>query len=595
MNNQLIELRAKMKEHNIDAYLIPTSDYHDSEYVDDYFACREFITGFTGSAGIAVVLMDWAGLWTDGRYFVQAARELEGTGVELMRSGQDGVLTIEAFLSERLERGMTLGFDGRVVNAKWGEELCELMAEKEIQVDNHKDLVAEIWSQRPLLPMNPIWIFDEKYAGKSAKTKLTELRAYMDQKSIDLHILTPLDEIAWLLNIRGNDIACTPVALSYLTISKVDATIYINKGTTSEEVQGYFEELGVTIKGYDDIYEDIKGYENKTILIEKGKVNYSITSNIKDCNIIIDETNPVVKDKAMKNPIEVENSKIAHIKDGVAIAKFHYWLTQNIGKIPMDELSVTDVLWELRKEQGSLEPSFHTISAYGANAAMCHYRPTPTNFAVIEQKGLYLVDSGGQYLEGTTDITRTIAVGALSQVEKEHYTLVLIGMLRLANARFLQGCTGLSLDYLARGEMWKRGLDYNHGTGHGVGHLLGVHERPVGIGYRVAPNRKVIDPILPGMILSDEPGMYVEGEYGIRIENMLVCKEDIKNSFGQFLSFDYLTCAPIDTTPIVIEMMNQEDVDYLNAYHAFVYDKLEQYLEKEEAQWLREITKPLVK
>lgn len=592
---RLERLRNKLAEEKVDAYLIPTSDFHESEYVGAYFACREYMTGFSGSAGTALITKDWAGVWTDGRYFVQAAAELKGSTVELMKMGEPGVPTLEEYLEQNLFEGAVLGFDGRVINAKMGEGLENRLAKKQISLSYKKDLVGEIWEDRPQLPKEPIWILTETYTGKSATDKIADVRKKMEESGADVHMMTTLDDIVWLLNVRGNDVPCNPVVLSYLVVTKDQVLFFVNPEVVSPEVKAYLEDLGVEIRPYDTVYAYAQQIKNSVVLLEKGKVNYALVHYLDESNTICDQMNPTVLMKAKKNAVEIENMKRAHIKDGVAMTKFIYWMKHNIGKIPMTECSVADYLETLRKEQGAIDLSFSTISAYGANAAMCHYHAVPETCATLKPAGLYLVDSGGQYLEGTTDITRTFALGAVTEEEKEHYTLVLMGMLRLGHAKFLSGATGVSLDYLARGPLWQRGLNYNHGTGHGVGYLLNVHERPVGIRYRSVPERQDGEVFAPGMVCSDEPGMYVEGSHGIRTENMIFCKEAEKNAYGQFLCFEYLTYCPIDLEPVEVSLMEDQDIAYLNEYHAAVYEKISPYLTEEEAKWLYEVTRPLTR
>lgn len=592
---RIARLRALMEERNIDACLVPTSDYHESEYVGEHFACRQYITGFTGSAGTALITRSWAGLWTDGRYFVQAAAELKNTGVELMKAGQPGVPTLEEYLEENLPAGAVLGFDGRVINGRMGEDLKNRLEEKKISVDPTAALVDQLWEDRPLLSAEPVWILEEKYAGKSAAEKIRELREEMEKRGADVHIITTLDDIVWLLNIRGGDIPCNPVVLSYLAVTEKELVLFVNPSVISEEVQAYLTGLGVTMRPYNDVYAYAAGIRDSKVLLEKGKVNFAILSGLHESNRILDQMNLTVLPKAIKNETEIENMKIAHIKDGVTMTKFIYWMKKNIGKVSMTECSAADKLDQMRLAGGALDLSFSTISAYGANAAMCHYHAVPENCATLEARGLYLVDSGGQYLEGTTDITRTFALGPVTETEREHYTLVLMSMLRLGHVKFLQGCSGLSLDYVAREVLWKRGLDYNHGTGHGIGYLLNVHERPAGIRFRVVPERQDSAPFEAGMVCSDEPGLYIEGSHGIRTENQMFCKKDEKNEYGQFLKFEFLTCVPIDTEPLDLSLMSQEDVDYLNEYHAWVYETIAPHLEGEEKEWLRQATQPLVK
>lgn len=589
------KLRDLMEEWGIDAYLVPTSDYHESEYVGEHFACRKYITGFSGSAGTALIMKDWAGLWTDGRYFVQAAAELAGSGVQLMKMGQPDVPNLEDFLEEKLPFGGILGFDGRVINARMGEDLQARLKEKKIRFAYTEALVGEIWEDRPPLSAEPIWVLEEKYAGQCAAEKIAAVREAMEKCHATVHILTTLDDIVWLLNIRGSDIPCNPVVLSYLAVTKDKVILFVNPEVVTGESASYLDNLGVSVQEYQGIYTYVQGLRNEKVLLEKGRVNYAILQYLDASNRVIDRMNPTVMMKARKNPVEIENLKTAHIKDGVAVTKFIYWIKHNIGKIPMDETSASDYLEELRRAQGCLDLSFTTISAYGANAAMCHYHAHRDDCAVLEPRGLYLVDSGGQYLEGTTDITRTMALGPVTQEEKEHYTLVLMGMLRLGNVKFLQGCSGLSLDYVAREPLWKRGLDYNHGTGHGIGYLLNVHERPIGIRFRVVPERQDSAPFEPGMMCSDEPGVYIEGSHGIRIENQMFCKEEEKTEYGQFLGFEFLTYVPVDLDPVDVAVMEDKDIEYLNRYHQLVYEKISPYLTQDEADWLREVTKPVVR
>ena len=593
ITKRITQLRALMRERRIDAYLVPTSDYHESEYVGRHFACREYITGFTGSAGTALIGKDWAGLWTDGRYFVQAATELAGSGVELMKMGEPGVPSIEEYLEQHLPQQGILGFDGRVIHARMGEELKKKLECKNVSFAYTEALIGEIWEDRPELSAEPVWILEDKYAGKPAAEKIATLRRQMNKAGASIHILTTLDDIVWLFNIRGNDILHNPVVLSYLAVTQKEIFLFLNPRVLSEEVRTYLENLGVTICPYQEIYTYVQELYHERILLEKGKVNYTLVNYLDDSNRIIDKMNPTVLSKAQKTQTEIANLKKAHIRDGVAMTKFIYWMKQNIGKIPMTECSVAEYLKTLRREQGALDESFATISAYGANAAMCHYHAEPESCAVLKPQGLYLVDSGGQYLEGTTDITRTMALGPVTEEEREHYTLVLMSMLRLGHVKFLEGCSGLSLDYVARELMWQRGLNYNHGTGHGVGYLLNVHERPVGIRFKTVPERQDGAAFAPGMVCSDEPGIYIEGSHGIRTENLLFCKEAETTEYGRFFTFEYLTYVPVDLEPVDVALMEKKDIAYLNEYHSQVYEKISPYLDKEEAAWLWKVTRPV--
>lgn len=594
MNERLEKLRKLMAKRRIDAYLIPTSDFHESEYVGEYFSCRKFMTGFTGSAGTAVVTADEAGMWTDGRYFVQAAKQLEGSGFRLWKMGQEGVPTVEEYLAGKLPKGGVLGFDGRVVNSRMGQELKDVLEEKQVTFACDEDLVGAIWADRPGLSANPVWILEEKYAGKPASEKIWNLREAMKKARATVHVLTTLDDIVWLLNIRGNDVPNNPVVLSYAVVTLEEFYLFINEETLGAEVKEYLERLQVTVKPYNDIYRFIKDFRQERVLLESSRINFAIRNNLDSSNKVIDEVNPTAKAKAVKNPVEIENERQAHIKDGVAVTKFIYWLKKNIGLIPMTEISVSRHLEDLRRQQeGYLGPSFGTISAYGENAAMCHYSATPESNRTLEPRGLYLVDSGGQYYQGTTDITRTIALGPVTDEEREHFTLVAMSMLRLGHARFLHGCRGLSLDYIARHPLWERGLNYDHGTGHGVGYLLNVHERPNGIRYKTVPERMDSAVIEEGMICSDEPGIYIEGSHGIRTENLIVCRKAEKNSYGQFMEFEYLTFVPIDLEALDVSLMEKRDVEYLNEYHRQVYEKISPYLTEEEQQWLKQVTREI--
>lgn len=593
-HNHLEHLRELMKEQGLDAYLIPTSDFHESEYVGEHFKCRRFLTGFTGSAGTAVVTKDQAGVWTDGRYFVQAAKELEGSGFKLYKMGQEGVPTVEEYLEEMLPEGGRLGFDGRVVSSHMGKKLRELLGDKKAELCYQEDLIGKIWDNRPELSKEQIWVLEEAYAGKSAVDKIADLRAKMKKMKATVHILTTLDDIVWLLNIRGNDVPCNPVVLSYVVVTENELYLFIHQETLNEKTKAYLAGLGVTVEPYLDIYEFVKVLKHERVLLETGKVNYAIVNNLDKSNRIIDRMNPTVKAKAMKNPVEVENMKKAHLKDGVAVTKFIYWLKRNIGKLPMDEISVSEYLENLRREQeGFLGVSFHTISAYRENAAMCHYSATPESNKELKPEGLYLVDSGGQYYEGTTDITRTVALGPVTQEEKEHFTLVAMSMLRLGDVKFLYGCCGLNLDYAAREVFWKRGLNFDHGTGHGVGYLLNVHERPNGIRWKKVPERQDDGVLEEGMVTSDEPGIYIEGSHGIRTENLTVCQKAEKTEYGQFMKFEFLTFVPIDLDAIDKSVMEQEDVKLLNRYHKEVYEKISPYLTKDEAEWLKDYTREI--
>ncbi len=592
---RLAALRALMEEKGMDAYLIPTDDFHASEYVGEYFKCRKYMTGFTGSAGTAVVMKDMAGLWTDARYFIQAERQLEGSTVTLFKMGEPEVPTVHEFLEKNLKEGQCLGFDGRTVSAKEVDVLAELLAKKDVAIKREEDLVGEVWTDRPQLSAEPVMELDVKWAGKSRADKLADIRKDMQTAGADVFVLTSLDDIVWLLNIRGGDVPCNPVVLSYLAMSQEEVILFVNETIIPEEVKAALAADGVRLLPYNDIYSWIATVEaGKTVLMNKAKVNSRLAGSVPAGVAILDKENLTLLPKAIKNPVEVENMKIAHIKDGVAVTKFIYWLKKNVGKIPMTEISAGEYLDQLRLQQeNSMGNSFSPIVSYGEHAAMNHYSATPETDIPIEAKGLLLADTGGQYLEGTTDITRTIAMGPVTDEQKKMFTAVLRGTLSLAAAKFLYGCSGLNLDYLARGPLWEMGLDFKHGTGHGVGYLLNVHEGPNSFHWRVTPARNAGAVLEEGMITSDEPGYYVEGEYGIRHENMIVCKKAEKNEFGQFMCFEHLTMVPFDLDAVVPEQMSERERQLLNAYHADVYAKISPYLDEEEKEWLKEATRAI--
>lgn len=591
ITERLNVLRELMKEKKIDAYLVPTDDFHGSEYVGDYFKCRKYITGFTGSAGTAVIMQDMAGLWTDGRYFIQAADQLRGSTIELFRSGEPGVPTVHQFLAEKLEKSMCLGFDGRTVSAKEAEELEKLLEEKNITFAVNEDLIGEIWRERPALSCEPVMELDVKWAGESRKDKIAGIREQMKAKKANIFILTSLDDIAWLLNIRGNDIHCCPVVLSYLIMTDTEVRLYANAAAFSEEIRTNLAADGVKIYPYEDVYSYVQTVaEDKKILLSKANVNSRLVSNI-PCNVtIVDEPNLTLLPKAVKNQTEMDNERTAHIKDGVAVTKFIRWMKTNVAKERITELGAAEKLYQFRSEQEHfIGDSFDPIIAYGKHAAIVHYSATEETDIPLEARGMVLADTGGHYLEGTTDITRTIVLGPVTEKEKKYFTAVLRGNLNLAAAKFKYGCTGLNLDYLARGPLWELGEDYNHGTGHGVGYLLNVHEGPNSFRWKNLPGNPA--PVLEeGMITSDEPGYYLENEFGIRHENLVLCKKAEKTPFGQFMCFESLTMVPFDLDGVDTEQMLDRERKLLNEYHKKVYVTIAPYLDEEEKEWLRQLS-----
>lgn len=599
-NIKIGQLRDRMKELGIDAYLVPTADFHESEYVGEFFKCRHFLTGFNGTAGTAVITMDKAGLWTDGRYFVQAEEQLSGSEIKLYRMGEPEFPTLDEFLEEELPVDGCLGFDGRVVNSELGYGLQNLLQEKNVTINCSKDLVGEIWTSRPAMSCEPIWSLDVKYAGKSTVEKLSDLRDAMKKNKAQIHLMTALDEIAWLFNLRGNDIVNNPVFLSYALITQDEAYLYVQKEAIKEdtkmgkEVCAALAEAKVQVKEYAEFLQDVAALKNEKILLERKKASFAVCESIDASCRIIDEMNPCATMKAVKNATEIENMRKAHLKDGIAVTKFMYWLKHTIGTCDMTEMTAAHKIEELRAEQGNyIEPSFVTIAAYKENAAMCHYHPSDEVCKKLKPEGLLLVDSGGQYLEGTTDITRTYALGPLTEKEKEYYTIVAAAMLKVSTMKFLHGCRGINLDYTIREAFWKRGLDFSHGTGHGVGYLSNVHERPNGLRWKVVPERQDSAVIEPGMICSDEPGLYFAGDFGTRTENLILCVEDEKNEYGQFLKFEFLTKAPIDLEALDIRFMDDADIERLNTYHKDVYETISPYMNDEEKEWLKHVTREI--
>ena len=594
MIKQRIEnIRDLMKEKNIYAYIVPSSDYHQSEYVGDYFKSREFMSGFTGSAGTLIISMDEAGLWTDGRYFIQAENELKDSGIKLFKMGEEGVPTIEEYLLEKLPKNSTLGFDGRVMSVKEGQSLANKLAFKGINIEYKYDLVNDIWEDRCSLPTEKAFLLGVEYSGESFSDKLSRIRAVMKEKKATTHILASLDDIAWLFNIRGRDVKSNPVVLSYAVISIDSVYLFIDKNKIGEDTRAELSKENVQIKGYEEVYEFIKKIEeNEVVLIDTSKVNYAIYNNIPSNVQKIEERNPSILFKSIKNEIELKNIRNSHIKDGVAFTKFMYWLKNNIGKIEITEISATQKLEEFRREQDKfIEPSFSTIAAYKDHAAMMHYSATEESNYKLEPRDLFLVDSGGQYFDGTTDITRTIALGPIPENVRKDFTNVVRGMIRLSKAKFLYGCRGYNLDILARGPLWEEGIDYKCGTGHGIGFVLNVHEGPNGFRWKVREDIDDTCILEEGMVTTNEPGVYVENSHGIRIENEIVVRKAEKNEYGQFMDFEVITFAPIDLDAIDESLILKDEKVYLNNYHKQVYDKISPYLNEEEKQWLKTYTR----
>lgn len=606
-------LRLFMKEHHIDVYYVPTADFHGSEYLDDYFKLRAYLSGFTGSAGSLFITQTEAGLFTDGRYFIQAEQELSGSGITLYRSGMENVPAPEYKLKELLADGGTLGFDGRLIPYSFLLHLREILPDT-VTLCHNVPFPDALWPDRPALSCQPAYRLAEIYTGKSSTAKLAEVREAMKKVhpdtiyrhgmsapfsrtadySAEVFLLTCLDEIAWLFNLRGNDIVHNPVVLSYAMITDTKAFLYLQSAALDTATAALLENEDVILRPYDAIYEDVAKLRSCPVLLDTKRVNCALVQALpKECTLL-DAPGPVLLAKAIKNETEIRNLTAAHVKDGIAVTRFMYWLKSNVSKMPITEVSAADYLLSLRKEQdGFLEPSFETIAAYNANAAMMHYCADKKSAATLKPQGLLLVDSGGQYYEGTTDVTRTYVLGSIPYEWKKHYTAVLRGMLALSDAKFLYGCRGVNLDILARGPLWQLGLDYRCGTGHGVGYLLNVHEAPNGFRWRIVPERNDSCILEEGMVTTNEPGVYVEGSHGIRIENELVCKKGEKNEYGQFMCFDTLTLTPIDLDAVLPEEMTATEKRSLNVYHKRVYETLLPYLNEEEGMWLREATRAI--
>ena len=594
---RLNALKTLMKQKNIDYYLIPTGDYHGSEYVSEYFKVREFFSGFTGSNGTLLVGPLETCLWTDGRYFIQAEKELEYTGIFLQKMGEKGVPTIGEYLKARVKAGETIGFDGKVVTASFGRKLEKLLEDIEIRFSYEEDLADELWIDRPSFKQNEVIIPEDELGvfGKSTENKLEDVRNQMNVVNATALLLSKLDDIMWLFNIRGKDVECNPVAFSFAIITTDEAYLFVGEQAVTGKLLKKMQADGVSIMPYQSFITNVKTMNlgNKIWLCENS-TPYSVYKCFEEENLYI-QANPTEKLKAIKNETELNNIREYYLKDSVAVTKFIYKMKKERERISqgktVTEYDAMQLMDGIREEiPGYLDKSFTTISAYGENAAMMHYEATKENCASIKNEGMLLVDSGGQYLGATTDVTRTIAMGNASAGMKMHFTKVAEGMLSLANAKFMYGCTGRNLDILARLPLWQIGVDYKCGTGHGVGYILNVHEGPQNIRYRYIEG--IGEAILEeGMLVTDEPGVYIEGKYGIRTENVLLVQKDFENGDGQFMKFEMLTFVPIDLELIDGNYLDEKTKDYLNEYHRQVYEKVSPYLEEEERNWLKENTK----
>lgn len=599
MRNELLDLRSLMKEHNIDMYIIPTGDYHGSEYINDFFKTREYISGFTGSAGTLVVTQDEARLWTDGRYFLQAAMELEGSGIDLMKDKEPGVPDIKDYIGEKLAAILAasegcaasdttspvLGFDGLTLPCEAGREYAKLAYDLGGSVVTNFDLVGEIWSDRPALQGKDIWEFPLSSAGLPFDAKASQVRELMADAGADYHLITTLDDNAWLYNLRGSDVERTPVFFSYTLITPEETILYVFDGSLPKELVPE----GVTVKSYFTIAEDLAAIPSgSSIMADVKTASFSLIAAIpEDVTLIETDFVPSARLKACKNPTEIEATIDAHVNDGIAMVNFIHWLKKAVSSgETVTEISAADYLEaERRKLPGFIDLSFDTIAGYADHGAIVHYGATPETDATLKPEGFILVDSGGQYLTGTTDITRTIALGPLTDRMKECYTAVLKGHIQLALATFMEGTTGKDLDPIAKAPLDEYGISYNHGTGHGVGHCLCVHEGPNRI------NTICEEPIIPGMITSDEPGYYAEGEFGVRIEGEIICLPD-DDEPGSY-RFNMLTCCPYEREAIKVNMLTLEELTFVNIYHNWVYSMLAPELEPEVAEWLETACMPL--
>lgn len=600
IKGRLSALRKAMEANGVDYYMMPTSDFHNSEYSADFFKVREYFCGFDGSNGTLVVGQDFAGMWTDGRYFIQAENQMKGTGVDLYRMMEPGVPTISEFLEKNMKEGQTLGFDGRVISTSIGEDLEKKLSKIGAALKIDKDLAEEIWTDRPSLPCHDMYVLSDELCGKSFAEKLSDVRKKMEEYGTKVFLLSKLDDIMWLTNLRGNDVECNPVALSYAYITMDEFILFVQEKEVTAEVKAYCDKVGITLKDYHEITAFLEGISfSGDMLYDKRNTNFLIFKTMlgraKESKVELkNEKNPTELMKAIKNDTEIKNIREVYLKDSAKLTEFIYWVKKNVGKVPMTEYTAAMKLDGMRAEiPGFIELSFPTISAYNANAAMAHYEAAEDNAAEVKAEGMLLVDSGATYEGGTTDVTRTIVVGEISEEIKKHYTATVAGMLQLAACKFLHGCTGRNVDIYARQPLWDIDIDYNHGTGHGIGYMLNVHEGPHNLRWRYAQG---VDEALlePGMIVSDEPGVYIEGSHGIRIENIVEVVKRGENSYGQFLGFEHLTYVPIDLDAIDTKYMKPENVELLNAYHKAVYERLLPLIQDEDIRaWLKDVTREI--
>ena len=591
INERVDRLRSWMKENGFTAFVFPSSDPHNSEYVADHWKSREWISGFSGSAGTAVVTLEHAALWTDSRYFIAAEKELDGTDFQLMKLRVEGTPSVSEWLASELStyEKAVVGLDGNVNSfAEVAAMEQELATKGNITVRTDADPMAELWTDRPVIPDNMVSLHPLEYSGESTSSKISRVRKHLLDCGADGLLVTALDEIAWVLNLRGSDVHCNPVFVSYLLISPENITLYINNVKLPEEVKAYLVSEHIDVQAYESVVEGLRLYAGKSLLVDMSSTNYSLATAVpfeKVCSGV----SPIASMKAVKNKVEQDGFRAAMLRDGVAVVKFLAWLKSAVEAGGQTEISLDERLTALRAEQPKFKGiSFDTIVGYEAHGAIVHYEATPETDIPVQPHGLVLIDSGAQYLDGTTDITRTIALGELSEEQCRVYTLVLKGHIQLDMCCFPAGACGSQIDALARAPMWREGYNYMHGTGHGVGSYLNVHEGPHQIRMEWRPA-----PLQAGMTVTNEPGIYLEGKFGVRIENTLLIVPAESTAFGDFLKFETLTLAPIDTTPIVLEMLSTEEREWLNNYHHRVYESLSPYLEGSEKEWLRKATLPI--
>ncbi len=595
VQERLNRLRKIMEKEGIDWYLVPSEDFHGSEYVGDYFKCREFITGFTGSAGTALIGREEGGLWTDGRYFLQAASELKESGLTLYRQGEAGVPSIVEFLKNHIKRGMQLGADYRTLSADAAENYKRIALANGGNFIDTGDLLEKIWENRPEAPHSKAILLQEDISGKSTSEKIALVREKMKEKNADVLLLSSLDEIAWLFNIRGNDIACCPLLMAYAMISQQKAYLFLKKEAVTEELEKEGIQQGFTLLDYESIYDRIRQFSaHARVWIDRSRCNAALCQAASGAETCLDFPSPVILLKAIKNDTEIEGFRKAHLADGLAVTRFMYWLSQNAGKEEITEISAAEKQEEFRRQADSyVMPSFDPISAYGTHGAIVHYSADENTNIKVENHGFLLMDTGGHYTFGSTDITRTFAVGALSYEEKKAYTKVLIGNLRLAATIFPYGCSGENLDLAARLPLWNDMKDFRHGTGHGVGHIMNVHEGPQAFRWRHLAGRATAV-LEPGMVISDEPGYYEDGRFGIRLENLLVCREMGQSEYGRFLGWEVLTVVPFDLNAVLPQEMESGDKELLNSYHLAVRERLFPLLTDEnERKWLLQATRAI--